>query len=208
MSFSFPRSHLAGNTANPDCIMIVGRQREREREEQTAAASPGVETGGSGLDGGLNAEISLSAVLTDWLPSPASPVHCLQTFQTSLPHSLLVGAELRCSSWSPVCCLPFYYVLLRPLLAEEMTENDRKWQIITIPPSQNSQPQPPTRGWSVLESVENIASGLSSTKTVRMKDPGGWKVGDLATGGLGPGHQPLVTPPTTSTQSQSTAVSP
>ena len=28
-------------------------------------------------------------------------------------------------------------------------------------------------------------------------DEGGWKAGDLATGGLGPGHQPLVTPPTT-----------
>ena len=66
MSFSFPRSHLAGNTANPDCIMIVGRQRERERGK-SRQLQPRLEWRLEGADwtGGLNAEISLSAVLTD-----------------------------------------------------------------------------------------------------------------------------------------------
>ena len=66
MYFSFPRSHLsAGNTANPDCIMIVGRQREG-RADSCSLAWSGDWRERTGLDwtGGLNAEISLSAVLT------------------------------------------------------------------------------------------------------------------------------------------------
>ena len=53
MSFSFPHSHLiAGNTAHPDCIMIVGRQREG-RADSCSLAWSGDWRERTGLDGGF-----------------------------------------------------------------------------------------------------------------------------------------------------------
>ena len=50
--------------------------------------------------------------------------------------------------------------------------------------------------------VSQLNSELSSYQQIcklwiSLYDPGGQRAGDLATGGLGPGHQPPVTPPTT-----------